>query len=321
MRDPTGSRDSSLIRVRLHAIRYAARDINLFEFRHATDLPLPPSTPGSHIGLHLTENLIRQYSLISASETPECYTVAVKREAEGRGGSRYLHDEIRVGTSLLIEPPRNNFELVESAEHSVFIAGGIGITPIKSMLERLLDLDRPFTLHYACRMRSDCAFASECAQLGNAYLHFDDQAGGVMDVGAIVSAAPASAHIYCCGPKPMLEAFEAAASDRPESNVHVEYFEAKEQAAVEGHFVVVLAHSGRRIEIQPGQTILRALLDAGLDLPFSCEAGICGTCETGVLEGAPDHRDAILSEAERLESKTMMICCSGSKTPVLVLDL
>lgn len=316
-----GTTATDLIHVRLHAVHVAARDISLFEFVCVDGGPLPASEPGAHIGLHLNEGLVRQYSLISSAPRPTSYTVAVKREALGHGGSRYVHDELRVGATLMIEPPRNNFPLAEDAEFSVLIAGGIGITPIRSMVERLRAQRRPFSLHYACRSRADCAFLTECLQLGEAHLHFDDEAGGLLDVRDVVVQAPATAHLYCCGPKPMLSVFEAAASNRAPQRVHVEYFEAKEAAAVDARYVVKLARSGQEIEIEPGQTILRTLLELGFDLPFSCEEGVCGSCETGVLEGTPDHRDAILSEVERAESKTMMICCSGSKTPRLVLDL
>ena len=143
----------------------------------------------------------------------------------------------------------------------------------------------------------------------------------MFDLGGIVGSAPADAHLYCCGPVPMLEAFEAVAADRPRHQVHVEYFKAKEKPAAEGGFEVKLARSNRTIKVQPGKTILDALLDAGTAVNYACAEGVCGTCETRVIDGIPDHRDLFLSKEEHATNKTMMICCSGSKSPMLVLDI
>lgn len=311
-----------MIEVRLCAIRYAARETHLFELQRPDGGVLPAGEPGAHIGLHLPNGVVRQYSLVKAEERPTSYVIGVKRDPQGRGGSRYVHEQMRVGTLLQIEPPRNNFPLAPDAPHSTLIAGGIGITPIYCMLQRLQVLNRTFTLHYACRSRADMAFGDELAQLPQAQLHLDDEnAGRCLDVAAIVAAAPVNAHLYCCGPAPMLSAFEAATVRRPREQVHVEYFTPKESAALEGGFTVVLARSGRELSVEAGTSLLHVLLDAGVDVAFSCEQGICGSCETPVLEGIPDHRDAILSDAERASGKTMMVCCSGSKTARLVLDL
>ena len=143
----------------------------------------------------------------------------------------------------------------------------------------------------------------------------------MFDLGGIVRSAPADAHLYCCGPVPMLEAFEAVAADRPADQVHVEYFKAKEKPAAEGGFEVKLARSNRTIKVQPGKTILDALLDAGMAVNYACAEGVCGTCETRVVDGIPDHRDLFLSKEEQATNKTMMICCSGAKSPTLVLDI
>jgi tetrachlorobenzoquinone reductase len=310
-----------LLQVRLTAIRFLARDTHLLELRAVDGSPLPPGEPGAHVGVHLANGLVRQYSLTTCDEAHGSYQVGVKREAHGRGGSRYIHDQLRVGTLLKVEPPRNNFPLEENATHSVLIAGGIGITPIRAMQRRLHALQRSYELHYACRSREDCAFLDELTGVAPVHLHFDDEMGAVLDIGRVLAGVPEHSHLYCCGPVPMLEAFERASASWPRAQVHVEYFTPKLAASVAGGYTVRLARSGMELQITPGVTILRALLEAGIDVPYSCEQGVCGSCETRVLAGTPDHRDAILSDEERAAGKTMLVCCSGSKTPDLVLDL
>ena len=206
----------------------------------------------------------------------------------------------------------------------MFIAGGIGITPILPMLDRLADLGRGFVLHYGGRDRRTLPFQSRIkARHGDRVrMAFSrEPGGGRLDIAAIVDAAPADAELYCCGPRGMLEAFAAATAGRDSARIHVEHFSAAEPAALEGGFAVVLARTGRTIAVPPGKTILDALNEAGIEPACSCIEGVCGTCETRVLDGVPDHRDAILTPEERTASRTMMICVSGAKTDRLVLDL
>jgi ferredoxin-NADP reductase len=309
-----------LIEVRLWAVRYGARDVNLYEFRRPDGGILPDAEPGAHIGLHLPNGLERQYSLTEAERASDRYQIAVKREPQSRGASRFIHDQLRVGSLLRISPPRNNFPLDERAALSVFIAGGIGITPIRSMVGRLHSKGAAWQLHYACRSRADAAFLDELADPA-VRLHFDEEAGSVLDIAAIVASAPADTHFYCCGPAPMLRAFEALAADRPAGTVHVEYFTPKQEAARTGGYTIELARSRREFQIPAGETILNVLRAHGIDVASSCEEGVCAACETVVIAGAPDHRDSILSDAERAAGKTMMICCSGSRSDRLVLDL
>ena len=220
--------------------------------------------------------------------------------------------------------PRNNFALDEAAAHTILVAGGIGITPIMCMIERLEKLGRSWQLYYSCRARAETAFLSELQAKGAAKVtfNFDAENGGrFLDLAAIAAGAPAQTHLYCCGPLPMLKAFEAATADLPRQNVHVEYFTAAEAAALEGGYIVELRRSKREFSVPPGKTILETLRDAGVEVTSSCEEGVCGACETAVISGAPDHRDMILTAAERAANKTMMICCSGSKSDRLVLDL
>lgn len=307
--------------LRVSAIRYAAHETVLLDLERADGEPLPACEPGAHVTLHLPNGLVRQYSLVEHGAAPHRYVVGVKRDAASRGGSRYIHDQLRVGTMLPVEPPRNNFPLDEAAPHTVLVAGGIGITPLYCMARRLRALGRPFELHYAVRTRDDVAFARELAGWPELRLHVDAEAGRVLHVAAVVAAAPANAALYCCGPGPMLAAFEAATATLPPAQVHVEYFTPKQAAANSGGFSVELARSGRTIEVKTGTSLLEALRTAGVTVQSSCESGVCGACETKVLEGVPDHRDSILSEAERASNRTMMICCSGARSDRLVLDL
>ena len=308
--------------LRLIAIRYAAQDTSLYEFAAADGRPLAAYEPGSHIDLHLPGGLMRQYSLARPYRADQGYLVGVKLDPKTRGGSRWLHDSARVGATFEVGGPRNNFPLKEDAPHSVLIAGGIGVTPIWCMAQRQEEIGAAFELHYAVRTREDAAFLTELERMApRLRLHVDAEAEALLDVTAIVAAAPEGAHLYCCGPVPMLEAFEAAASGRPAEQVHVEYFSAPQLKPLEGGFIVVLAKSGREFEVAPGSTILETLRKAGLNVPASCEQGVCGTCETRVLEGTPDHRDLLLTPAEKASGKTMMICCSGSLTERIVLDV
>lgn len=312
-----------LIEVRVTAIRYAARDTHLYEFTRLDGKPLPAYEPGAHIDLHLPNGLIRQYSLINAEPNPATYTVGIKRDPASRGGSRYVHDDLRVGKTLKISAPRNNFALVESAKHVVLFAGGIGITPIWCMVQRLEQLGRPWTLYYAARSRSDMAFLQSLEAMAPAQFHFDDEAAGkFLDVTSIIAETPKDAHLYCCGPTPMLKAFEAATTDWPREQIHVEYFTPKQEVDKKaGGFVVELARSGQEFVIPEGKSILQVLLDAGVDVDYSCELGICGACEQRVISGTPEHRDAILTEEEQASNTKVMICCAGCKSDRLVLDL
>lgn len=310
------------IPVRLIEVRYAARDINLYSLARPDGAPLPPASPGSHVDLILPDGILRQYSLIDVDGPGDRYTIGVKRDAAGTGGSLFLHDRVPVGSMLRVSHPRNHFPLDEQAPHSVLIAGGIGVTPIYAMAARLARLGKPFEIHYSSRSRDDAALARELAGLGSCRFHYDAESDGrFLDLKAIVAAAPDGAHFYCCGPLPMLKAFEDATASLPPAHVHVEYFTAKEAAATEGGFTVELKRSGTSYVIPAGKTILDVLREAGLDVPASCEKGVCGTCETRVLAGTPDHRDAILTESEKRAGDTMMICCSGAKSDRLVLDL
>jgi vanillate O-demethylase ferredoxin subunit len=291
----------------------------LFEFTPLDGAPVEHLGPGTHIDLELRDDCIRQYSL--AALRSDAYVVAVQCDVAGRGGSVHLHERARVGDRFRVADARNHFPLDETAHHTVLIAGGIGITPILPMLERLDALNASWELHYAART-GPVPFESRLRRFGHRVTTAVRDAPGYrrLEIQTLVDEAPEGSTFYCCGPEAMLSGFASATAGLPEARVHVEHFAPAAPLATDGGFVVSLAKLGREIAVRPRQTILEALLDAGIDAPHSCQQGICGACETSVLSGLPDHRDGILSPSERAANNTMMICCSGSLGPRLVLD-
>ena len=323
---PETARAGTLIDVRVAAIETVARDTNVYTFERPDGARLPAYKPGAHIDIHLPNGLIRQFSLLNPDDNPERYVVAIKLDAASRGGSRYIFDDLRVGHTLKVSAPRNNFPLLEDAAEVVLFAGGIGITPIWCMAQQLQAQNRTWKLYYACQSRADMAFLSAIEKFGpeRVHLHFDDEANGkFLDLVAAIGAGSANAHFYCCGPNPMLKAFEAAAAGRPRHQVHVEYFTPKDEAAAGtlGGFWVELARSGEEYFIPEGKKILEVLYEAGVDVDYSCELGICGECVTRVISGIPEHHDSVLSEEEQASNEKVMICCAGCKSERLVLDM
>lgn len=298
-----------------------AEDVCLVEVAAGQDLP--GFSAGAHADLGLPNGMRRSYSLIGDAGDARIYRFAIGRDPAGRGASRFIHDELRVGDRVSVSAPRNAFPLHPAAPYHLFIAGGIGITPIRAMIETLTRLgDDRWRLVYAGRSRTRMAFLDELSALGRIDVHADDECGGkVLDLAAIIAAAPATAHLYCCGPAPMLAAFETATAGRAPGSVHLERFGAAPAASGDTAVTVRLARSGRVFEVPAGETILDHLLDAGVNVGFSCMSGMCGSCRVVVLEGIPDHRDEVLSPAERAANDRLMICCSRARTPVLVLDL
>jgi tetrachlorobenzoquinone reductase len=309
------------LRVRVKAIVWETDDIKLLELRAAAGEALPPFTAGAHLDLHLPTGLVRSYSLVNAETERHRYVIGVARDRASRGGSRWLHDTVRAGDILTIGAPRNNFRLDETAPSSVLVAGGIGITPIMSMVRRLAALRAPWQLHYGARARGAAAFLDELAAFpAHVRLCFEDETG-LLDLPAIVAGALPGSHFYGCGPPGLMAAFEAATAALPPARLHREYFTARAPASRAGGFVVELARSGRVVAVPAGKSIIEALEEAGIAAAHSCRQGVCGTCEVPVVSGIPDHRDGILTDAERAAGKTMMICCSGARSERLVLDL
>lgn len=317
---------SAAFAMRVHACRYEAQGVLSLELRSLTAAALPAVEPGAHIDVTLPNGLSRSYSLINAAGETHRYVIAVNRDRASRGASSFIHERLRVGDELAIGAPHNHFPLDESAELSVLFAGGIGITPLFSMVNRLDALGRRWLLHYCARSRSCAPFAAPLLDLaargnGAVQCHFDDETGHTPDLREWLGAVPANAHLYCCGPAPMLDTFIDACSARPPSHVHWERFGAAQAAAVAGGFNVVLSRTGITLPITAGKSILDALLEHGIDVPHACKQGVCGSCETRVLAGELDHRDSVLGDTERASGRMMMICCSGCKGSELVLDL
>jgi ferredoxin-NADP reductase len=314
---------------RVHAMQLEADGVVSLALRPAPGTPaFPPFSAGSHIDLHLPNGMVRSYSLLNAQDGN--YSVAVLHDRKSRGGSRYVHEQLRVGAVVPISAPRNNFALHEDAARSVLVAGGIGITPMLGMLERLVNLGRRVDVIYCARSRSEAAFRDRIDAIARpadlrVRWHFDDELGAPPDLAGMLAGYPADTHFYCCGPGPMLDAFEQACDALGYAHHHVERFAAATPgvpAAVEQQgYRVELVRSAKTLDVPGGATLLDVLLAAGVQRDFSCREGVCGACETRVLGGEVDHRDSILSKSERAANNTMMVCVSGCKRGPLVLDL
>jgi ferredoxin-NADP reductase len=321
--------DNSATSVRVIAIRYEAAGISSFVLRRIDGLPFPAVDPGAHIEIQLPIGSTRSFSLSNGRADQGDYRLTVAREAQGTGGSAFMHDNIKVGDLFTITGPRNNFALVKDAAQSIFIAGGIGVTPFIPMLAALNESGRAWKLIYFAKTKSRAALLIEIEDLaaaghGEVACNFTGEPGGrKFEIGGILAAAAPGAHVYCCGPTGMLDNFRTNAERHrlaPE-RVHFEYFGNDVKASTEGGFTVVLQRSGKEVIVRAGQTILEAIEAIGIDVPHSCMEGICGTCETKIISGVPDHRDMVYTERQRKETKAMMICCSGAKSERLVLDL
>lgn len=289
---------------------------------------LPAFSAGAHIDVHLPNGLVRQYSLCNAPSEANRYVIAVLLDAASRGGSRAVHDQVPPGAELQISAPRNHFPLADDAPHHLLFAGGIGITPMLAMAETLTPQGASFELHYAARSRERMAFTERIGQsayAGRAHFHFDDGPPAQrLDIAAQLQRAPQGSHLYVCGPQGFMDAVLKTAREQgwDESRLHYEYFgAAPTQQADDGSFDIELASSGRVIPVTARQTPLQALLDAGIDIPMSCEQGVCGTCLTRVISGTPDHRDHYLTPDEHAANDQFLPCCSRSRSPRLVLDL
>jgi tetrachlorobenzoquinone reductase len=305
-------------------INQEALTVRSYELVSSDDGSLPQFAPGAHIGVDLPNGLRRSYSLVNTPGDNRRYIIAVHDDVDGRGGSRYIHDNLKVGDTLTISPPSNNFLLEEDAPHCVMIAGGIGITPLWCMIQRLEQLGRSWELWYVARTPSHMAFLKELSALPSHRVHlmFDRVAGGdVLDLRQLIAATNPGVHLYCCGPAAMLSQFESLCAEMNRHNVHVEYFHSDRDADTKGGFTVVLAKSGERIRVQQGQTILDALLDRGIEVPYSCQEGLCRSCITSVTSGVPDHRDRVLTPEERMSNRVITVCCSGSLSDEITLDL
>jgi vanillate monooxygenase ferredoxin subunit len=323
-----GSLVVSARQVRIAAIRPEAIDIVSFELVDPQDQALPRFTPGSHIDVHVGPGLVRQYSLCNGPGPRGMYRIAVKREPGSRGGSRAMHEQVKVGDLLTISAPRNRFGLSANASHHLLLAAGIGVTPLLSMAGDLAARGASFELQYFARSSRHAAFGAELQSPrfgGRTSQHHgmepDALAGHLR---ALLRVAPAGAHLYMCGPRPFMELVASIASPAwPSASVHREYF-AADVAALDRPqtaFQVRLARRGLTLTVPPGRSIAEVLTQHGIGIETSCSQGVCGTCLTRVLDGVPDHRDVFLGQEQRLRNDRMLPCVSRSNSEILVLDL
>jgi ferredoxin-NADP reductase len=300
----------------------ASSTVLALEVAALDDASLPSWDPGAHVDVLLPNGLVRQYSLCGRRDDVRRWRFGVLREENGRGGSAYIHDHLKERDVMRLRGPRNNFQLVKAPSY-LFIAGGVGITPLLPMLHAATAERVQWTLFYSGRSRAAMAFTDEIAQFGSQAVLWPQDRCGLLDLDRILSAPNTDSHVYCCGPEPLIAAVEGRfrANGRLD-NLHVERFKAAEDPSRENRVLsVVLRRSNKTVQVGANESILEAVERAGLRPPFSCREGTCGTCETSVLKGGVDHRDAVLSEAERQSGKTMMICVSRCKDAVLELDL
>ena len=317
----------STIEVKVASKTNEANGICSYELVPTSGGELPAFEAGAHVDVHLPDNLIRQYSLCNPPIETHRYQIGVLRDAGSRGGSEAMHDRIDVGTVLRISAPKNHFPLVD-AKRTLLLAGGIGVTPILAMAETLASKGAAFEMHYCARSPEKAAFKERLGEShlrGLVHFHYDSgDAAQKLDMAALLANPQPDTHLYVCGPQGFIEYVlgTARAQGWPAPQLHVEYFSA---AAVDTTgdqpFDVKLASSGKVFTVAPGTTVIKVLADAGVEIPYSCEEGVCGTCLTRVIEGVPDHRDMYLTEEEQAANDQFTPCCSRSKTKVLVLDL
>jgi len=306
----------------VEAIEDAGPDVKLFSLVDPDRWELPPFRAGAHIDLRLPGGMVRTYSLCNDPADDKCYRVAVKREPAGRGGSAKLHDQVRVGDMIGVSLPRGGLILDAAISRFIFVAGGIGITPFLSAAALLLRTGRPdFALHLLVRGEPPLPrLVAPFVQSGHVILH-DTTTAGRPDLAALIGLPAPKTAIGCCGPAGMIDDFERASRDWPGERVHVERFVPPALPADPNArpYTLALARSQIETRVEPGQTMLAALLDLGIDIPASCCGGICGACKVDWLEGSPVHRDRVLSPAER--ARSLMVCVAGSAGVRLVLDL
>lgn len=331
MAEPSTGPDGSRLDLplQLRSARADGLDVRILEFVHADGDELPPFDAGAHLLIETSPGTIRSYSLCNAPGKPACYELGVLKEAASRGGSLAMH-ALKPGQVVRSSAPRNAFGLDESAPSSLLIGGGIGITPLLSMAERLAARQHSFQLHYCCREPRRASFLDRLREprfAGRAHPHFDDGPNDQrFDVLRALAACPEGTHLYTCGPWGFMEHVLSAARQAgwAEAHLHRESFgaaPATSTPAANAAFELVMARSGKTVRVEPDETALAALERAGAMVFSSCQEGICGTCVVPVLEGSPDHRDQYLTDEARARNDCFLPCCSRSLTPRLVVDI
>ncbi len=325
----TGTQSLSL---RVRQIRFEGVGIHSYELVDPDGGELPPFEAGAHIDVHLPDGIVRQYSISSDPHERHRYVIGVLRDDQGRGGSRAVHETLHVQDIVRTSLPRNNFRLHDGARKVMLVAGGIGITPLKSMAHELERAGVDFELHYCAKDAGFAAFRDELRGLeasGRVHYHFD---GGVpgrgLDLAALLQSPQADTHVYYCGPSGFMKACAEALRAWPAGSVHFEHFKPPEAAAkptsatdtaADGRFTIRIHSTGALVDVAPEQSIVDALGCAGIHVETSCASGLCGTCKLHYLAGSVDHKDYILSDAEHAEYLTA--CVSRATSPVLELDL
>ncbi|RJF96474.1 oxidoreductase [Noviherbaspirillum cavernae] len=304
-----------------------AEDIVSFELASADGRPLPPFSAGSHLDVRIPGGIVRQYSLCNDPAESHRYLIAVLRDAKSRGGSIAMHERVNEGDVIEVSEPKNHFPLVP-AERVLLLAGGIGVTPILCMAERLAHTATDFAMHYCTRSSERTAFRSRIARsrfADKVHYHFDtDAPEQKLDFRALFAAAEHGTHLYVCGPGGFIEHVRNTARDCgwPSERIHLEYFGAQAQDnSRDDSFEIKLASSGTTYRIPAGKTVVEVLAEHDIEIPTSCEQGVCGTCITRVIEGTPDHRDVYLTDDERARNDQFTPCCSRARSATLVLDL
>ncbi len=319
----TANEQPAMMPLRVTRNDQIADGIHLIEFRDAAGGPLPEFTAGAHIAIRVPNGLLRKYSLCNDPAERDRYQVAVKREVDGRGGSSNLIDRTKAGDELLVAPPVNDFKLPPRAQDFLFIAGGIGITPIMAMIKQVRAEGKRFRLFYCSRSPEQTAFLDELNApefSGHVVIHHDrGDPACALDLKPILAERRNREHLYCCGPRPLMEAVRRMTDHWSSTAVHFEAFsEAETHKPGDKPFRVRLAKSGEVVEVPVTKTILEVLRENGLDVPSSCETGTCGTCRTKMLAGEADHRDLVLAEHERADH--IMICVSRARSDEITVD-
>lgn len=311
------------LRLRVESRTTGADGVVVLTLRDPDGADLPTWSPGAHVDLCLTDGIIRQYSLCGDTGDRASWRVGVLHEPNGRGGSAHVHQHLHEGTEVAVRGPRNHFELAASPRY-LFLAGGIGITPMIPMVAAAAATGADWELHYGGRTRTSMAFAEEllAQHPGRVTLHPQDEVG-LIDLDVLLGTPRPGTLVYCCGPEPLLAAVEQRCAGWAAGSLHVERFAPKDvgEPVRSDSFTVQLASSGLTLTVPPERSVLDVLADAGVAVQSSCQEGTCGTCETPVLAGEVDHRDSVLTDDERAAHDTMFVCVSRAACPRLVLDL
>jgi ferredoxin-NADP reductase len=315
--------EPSPMALRVESKEAVADDVVLLTLVDPSGVELPAWEPGAHVDLLLGVELVRQYSLCGDPADRFRYQVAVLREQPGRGGSAHVHDVLRPGTLVEVTPPRNHFRFVAAARY-LFVAGGVGITPIRAMVRAAELAGADWQLVYGGRTRSSMAFVDELvAQYGERVVVRPQDEVGLLDLALLLGLDRPETHVYCCGPEGLISAVEAMAAATDAALLHVERFVPRpiDESLVEQPFEVELRRTGVTVLVEPGRSIIDVAEENGAFILYSCTEGTCGTCQTTVLEGVPEHRDSVLTPQEQAAGDTMMICVGRSAGGRLVLDL